>query len=551
MIQLFAAGEIVPGLQVLDAVSNATVECGQTYTGYYIGKEPAMIFDGSLPFGLTPRQHNAWLLFGDGRKLMDEVYDSFGVVGLPCGQTGGQMFGWFRKELKTTADFKGLKMRTAGFGGRVMAKLGVVPQQIAGGDIYPALEKGTIDACEWVGPYDDEKLGFHKVAKYYYTPGVMELEAVNQLFIHKAAWAALPPAYQAALRYACWYAATEMVASYDAKNAQAINRVIAGGAQLSVLPPEIIKALRTALETVLDEEAAKSSGSRRSSTIGASSAPSSTAGSPSPIRAPRLPFTARRARHGPQDRRGPLSATLQWGEGDRPPSPREGRGEGEARTQEDAAMAVAMSKAPAATAGKRAQMLIDGSWVDSASGKEISVEFPGNRQVIASIPRGDAEDVDRAVKAASKAFASWSRVVPRERGRMLQKIADAVEARVEELARIVAEETGNAIRTQAPARGQGCGRHLALLRRPRQRAQRRDDPARRARAELHAARADRRGRRHHSLECAGHARRAQDRTRALRRQHAGAEGRRGRSAGRAVARRDLPGASAATACSTS
>jgi TRAP-type mannitol/chloroaromatic compound transport system substrate-binding protein len=258
VIQLFAAGEIVPGLQVLDAVSNATVECGQTYTGYYIGKEPAMIFDGSLPFGLTPRQHNAWLLFGDGRKLMDEVYDSFGVVGLPCGQTGGQMFGWFRKELKTTADLQGIKMRTAGFGGRVMAKLGVVPQQIAGGDIYPALEKGTIDACEWVGPYDDEKLGFHKVAKYYYTPGVMELEAVNQLFVHKAAWAALPPAYQAALRYACWYAATEMVASYDAKNALAINRVIAGGAQLSVLPPEIIKALRVALEAVLDEEGAKS-----------------------------------------------------------------------------------------------------------------------------------------------------------------------------------------------------------------------------------------------------------------------------------------------------
>src|SRR5215470_7531477 len=184
-IQTFAAGEIVPGLQVLDAVSNATVECGQTYTGYYIGKNAALIFDGSLPFGLTPRQHNAWLLFGDGRKLMDEVYDNFSVVGLPCGQTGGQMFGWFRKELKTPADFQGLKMRTAGFGGRVMAKLGVVPQQIAGGDIYPALEKGTIDACEWVGPYDDEKLGFNKVAKYYYIPGVMELEAVNQLFIGK------------------------------------------------------------------------------------------------------------------------------------------------------------------------------------------------------------------------------------------------------------------------------------------------------------------------------------------------------------------------------
>jgi TRAP-type mannitol/chloroaromatic compound transport system substrate-binding protein len=252
----FGAGEIVPSLQVLDAVSNATVECGHSYTGYYIGKNPTFIFDGSLPFGLTPRMQNAWMMYGDGRKLMDEVYDSFGVVALPAGQTGGQMFGWFRKELKTPDDFKGLKMRTAGFGGKVMAKLGAVPQQIAGGDIYPALERGTIDACEWVGPYDDEKLGFNKVAKYYYTPGVMELEAVNQLFINKAAWASLPPRYQAILRYACNYAMTEMLAAYDAKNATAIARLVAAGTQLSVLPEPVIKALREALETVLDEEAA-------------------------------------------------------------------------------------------------------------------------------------------------------------------------------------------------------------------------------------------------------------------------------------------------------
>ncbi len=258
VLQPFGAGEIVPGLQVLDAVANATVECGHTYTGYYIGKNPSFIFDGSLPFGLTPRMQNAWMMFGDGRKLMDEVYDGFGVVALPAGQTGGQMFGWFRKELKTPADFVGLKMRTAGFGGKVMAKLGAVPQQIAGGDIYPALERGTIDACEWVGPYDDEKLGFNKVAKYYYTPGVMELEAVNQLMINKAAWATLPPRYQAILRYACNYAMTEMLASYDAKNATAIARLVAAGTQLSVLPEEVIKALRTALETVLDEEAAQS-----------------------------------------------------------------------------------------------------------------------------------------------------------------------------------------------------------------------------------------------------------------------------------------------------
>jgi TRAP-type mannitol/chloroaromatic compound transport system substrate-binding protein len=255
-IQTFAAGEIVPGLQAMDATASGAVECCHTYTGYYIGKNPSFIFDGSIPFGLTPRQHNAWLMFGDGRKLMDEVYDSHGVVGLTGGNTGGQMFGWFRKEIKTPKDFEGLKIRTAGFGGKVFQKLGGVPTQIAGGDIYPAMERGTIDACEWVGPYDDEKLGFAKVAKYYYTPGVMELEAHNVLMVNKAAWAALPPRYQAVLRCAGYAAMTEMLASYDAKNAQAITRLVAAGTQLSVLPEDVIKALRSALEAVLDEEAA-------------------------------------------------------------------------------------------------------------------------------------------------------------------------------------------------------------------------------------------------------------------------------------------------------
>ncbi|WP_428662499.1 TRAP transporter substrate-binding protein [Reyranella sp.] len=255
-LQTFAAGEIVPGLQVLDAVANGTVECGLTYMGYYIGKNSAAIFDASLPFGLTPRQHAAWLNFGGGRALVDEVYDGFGVVAITSGNTGGQMFGWFRKELKTPKDLEGLKMRTAGFGGKVMAKLGVVAQQIVGGEIYPSLERGTIDACEWVGPYDDEKLGFNKVAKYYYTPGVMELEATNQLMIGKKAWATLPPRYQAAMRAAGAVANQEMLASYDAKNAEAIARLVAAGTQLSVLPEEIIKALRVALEQVLDEEAA-------------------------------------------------------------------------------------------------------------------------------------------------------------------------------------------------------------------------------------------------------------------------------------------------------
>jgi len=180
------------------------------------------------------------------------------VVSLSMGNTGGQTFGWFRKEIKSPVDFNGVKMRVAGFGGRVLGKLGVIPQQIAGGDIYPALEKGTMDAAEWVGPHDDEKLGFHKVAKYMHIPGVLEMEANNSLVINKASWNSIPASYQAIVRAACAFALSEMLAKYDALNAKALSRVVAAGAQLVVLSPDTLRALRTALEQVLDEESAKS-----------------------------------------------------------------------------------------------------------------------------------------------------------------------------------------------------------------------------------------------------------------------------------------------------
>ena len=253
----FGAGEIVPSLQVLDAVSNATVECGHSYTGYYIGKNPTFIFDGSLPFGLTPRMQNAWMLFGDGRKLMDEVYDSFGVVALPAGQTGGQMFGWFRKELKTPDDFKGLKMRTAGFGGKVMAKLGAVPQQIAGGDIYPALEKGTLDACEWVGPYDDEKLGFYKVAPHYYFPGWWESNSMYSLYVNSKEWEKLPKEYKAAIEAASYEANIDMMAKYDFKNLAALERLVKNGVKLHAFSDEILKAAQKAAYELYEDEATK------------------------------------------------------------------------------------------------------------------------------------------------------------------------------------------------------------------------------------------------------------------------------------------------------
>ena len=175
-IRVFAGGEIVPALQVMDAVQAGTIEMGHTAPYYYFGKDPTFAFDCAVPFGLNSRQQTAWMDQGGGMELMREFYKDYGIIQFQGGNSGTQMGGWFRKEIKTVADLQGLKMRIGGYGGRVMTRLGVVPQQIAGGDIYPALEKGTIDAAEWIGPHDDEKLGLFKVAPHYYAPGWWETE---------------------------------------------------------------------------------------------------------------------------------------------------------------------------------------------------------------------------------------------------------------------------------------------------------------------------------------------------------------------------------------
>ena len=195
-IQTFAAGEIVPGLQVLDAVQNGTVEIGHTASYYYFGKDPTFTFGSSVPFGPNMRLNQAWYMLGGGKELLNEFYKKYNVISLLAGNTGCQMGGWFRKEINTVDDLKGLKFRIGGFAGRVMQKLGCVPQQLAGGDIYPALEKGTIDAAEWVGPYDDEKLGFYKVAPHYYYPGWWEGGAMLLAFVNLDKWNALPKYYQ-------------------------------------------------------------------------------------------------------------------------------------------------------------------------------------------------------------------------------------------------------------------------------------------------------------------------------------------------------------------
>ena len=252
----FAAGELMPPLAVLDGVQNRSVECGHTAGFYYVGKEPALAFDTGIPFGLTPRQHTAWMTHGGGLALMREIYERFDTVQIPCGNTGAQMGGWFRKEIKRVEDFQGLRMRVPGLLGRVYAKLGVTPLQLAAADVYPALEKGTLDAVEFVGPYDDEKLGLAKVARYYYGPGVMELGASLCFIANRKAWAELPDSYRAALEAACAQASAEMLAKYDVGNVPALKRLVGSGARLNYWSRPIMDALYKATQEVLKEEAA-------------------------------------------------------------------------------------------------------------------------------------------------------------------------------------------------------------------------------------------------------------------------------------------------------
>jgi TRAP-type mannitol/chloroaromatic compound transport system substrate-binding protein len=241
-IQVFAAGEIVPGLQVNDAVSNGTVEMSHTANYYFWNKDPTFAFACAVPFGLNSRMQNAWNYYGGGVDLLNAFFEKFSLYGLPCGNTGAQMGGWFRKEIKSANDLKGLKMRISGFAGNVLTKLGLVPQQIAGGDIYPALEKGVIDATEWVGPYDDEKLGFYKVAPYYYYPGFWEGGALLHVMINKAKWDSLPANYKAIVTAAAQAVTADMQAKYDYVNPAAIRSLVGKGAQLRPFPNDLIAA---------------------------------------------------------------------------------------------------------------------------------------------------------------------------------------------------------------------------------------------------------------------------------------------------------------------
>lgn len=256
-ITSFAAGEIVPGLQVLDAVQAGTVQCGHTASYYYIGKNSALAFGTTVPFGLNAQQQNAWLYHGGGLDAMQKIYSDFGVINFPAGNTGAQMGGWFKREIQSVADLNGLKMRIPGLGGEVMSRLGVNVQVLPGGEIYLALDRGAIDAAEWVGPYDDEKLGLHKAAQFYYYPGWWEPGATLEIQVNKSAWEKLPKEYQEILKTAAMEANLNMLAQYDALNREALGRVVTAGTKLIAYSPEIMQAAKKASFDLYEANAAK------------------------------------------------------------------------------------------------------------------------------------------------------------------------------------------------------------------------------------------------------------------------------------------------------
>jgi TRAP-type mannitol/chloroaromatic compound transport system substrate-binding protein len=241
-ITVHAGGELMPPFGVVDGVQNGTVECCHTVPYYFFGKDETFAIGGAIPFGLNSRQMTAWMQEGNGMKLMREFYKNYNIINFAAGNTGAQMAGWFRKELKSVADIKGLKMRIGGFAGKVLERLGGVPQNIPGGEIYQSLEKGTIDAAEWVGPYDDQKLGFNKVAPFYYYPGWWEGGPQIDIFINQKAYDTLSAEYKAIVESAAAYAHTDMQAKYDAKNPAALKQLVAGGSKLFRFPKDVLDA---------------------------------------------------------------------------------------------------------------------------------------------------------------------------------------------------------------------------------------------------------------------------------------------------------------------
>ncbi|MBL0419530.1 TRAP transporter substrate-binding protein [Ramlibacter sp. AW1] len=252
-VSVHAAGELMPAFGVVDGIQNGTVECAHTAPYYFFGKDECFALGCAIPFGLNSRQMTAWIYEGNGGKLMRDFYAKYSIVNFPGGNTGAQMGGWFRKEVKAVSEIKGLKFRIGGFAGRVVERLGGVPQNIPGGEIYQALEKGTIDAAEWVGPYDDQKLGFNKVAPYYYYPGWWEGGPQLEFYVNQKAWDALSAEHKAIVEAASSHSHVVMQARYDALNPGALKSLVGAGTKLRPFPADMMSAAFKAASEIYDD----------------------------------------------------------------------------------------------------------------------------------------------------------------------------------------------------------------------------------------------------------------------------------------------------------
>lgn len=254
-LRVYPAGELVPAFQVMDAVEQGTVQVGHTASYYYTGKNPALAFDACVPFGFTSRLQTAWLEEGGGLELLRGLFADFGIINLPAGNTGAQMGGWFNRAVDRAADLRGLRMRIPGLGGEVMSRLGATVQQIPGGEIFQALERGTIDATEWVGPYDDEKLGIHKVARYYYYPGWWEPGPSLTYMVSRPAWNALSADQRAMFTAAARSSALIMQARYDQRNPAALDRLAASDIEIRPFSTDLMRAAADVTRDMLEEQA--------------------------------------------------------------------------------------------------------------------------------------------------------------------------------------------------------------------------------------------------------------------------------------------------------
>jgi TRAP-type mannitol/chloroaromatic compound transport system substrate-binding protein len=256
-VSVHAAGELMPAFGVVDGVQQGTVEAAHTAPYYFFGKDETFAIGGAIPFGLNSRQMSAWSFEGNGLKLMREFYARYRIISFPCGNTGAQMGGWMRKEIKGVQDLRGLKFRIGGFAGKVLERMGGVPQNLPGGEIYQALEKGTIDAAEWIGPYDDQKLGFHKVAPYYYYPGWWEGGLQLDLYVNRRAYDTLSADLKVVVEAAATFAHVETQAKYDARNPAALKQLVGAGAKLRPFPNDVMtEAFRVSM-ALYDELSAR------------------------------------------------------------------------------------------------------------------------------------------------------------------------------------------------------------------------------------------------------------------------------------------------------